>query len=260
MLRNIITIFDRCGINLYMKHLLFFWFVIESISLSAQKNNCTVVFHVRNADSTYFAYFQDEDRILYLDTLAEKTDSFSVYVPEPTGITMIVENDTSRRLEFYIYEGRLEIEIDAINTQLSRFVNSPFNQEYVMLRRKMDSIQSMVYTPEAIERIRHSGVFSPIRDSIRKIFDNHMDELDNQLYHEGFSHTGSFHTLLFINFWLQKALLKDEDTPFSKKQLKLLFDKLDTSLQKYPTYKKCIEMFQQKTDIRPKINQAIYKY
>jgi len=234
--------------------------LLSLCSVNAQKTNIKVVFHLKNADSSYYSYFMDEDKELYIDTVANEIDSFTVYFPEPKGITMVIENDTSKMLNFYAYSERLEMYIDATHIHQSKFINSPLNDEYIDSRRRADSIKNMVYTKEIRELLKKTNFSSTIKDSIRNIYNLHYNELNKQLYLENLSKPKSFHTLEYLNFWVQDLLLKKEKSLFTKKELNSLFKKLDKRIMKdYPTYKACKTMLKHKPEQKPSINEPLLK-
>ncbi|MFN8261503.1 MAG: hypothetical protein U0X41_11265 [Chitinophagales bacterium] len=239
-------------IKKYSFLLLFF-----SISIPAMCSNCNVVFHLKNVDSSYYAYFIDENKILYLDSVAGEIDSFSVNLLEPQTILLIIANDTSRMLNFFVYSGRLEIWIDAIHIKESRFINSVLNEELFDLRRKDDSISTLVYTTQINNLFK---TLSPLaRDSIEKIYQKHLENLYKTIYKNGFKKTSSFITLQYIEFWLESILQKGSAAIFTKRQLKRLFNKLDKTMKTYPTYKKCEALFKQEVSKRPSVNEPLMK-
>lgn len=238
-----------------IKNIIFLFIIAQSMNIMS--NECKVVFHLNNADSSYFAYFINDNKIIFADTQAVSKDSFSLSLLEPTSIFMIIENDTSRMLNFFVYPGRLELFIDASNPRASVFVNSALNQEYIDYKRRRDSISNMVYTSKILSIFNNLSFYD--KDSINKIYNNHIIHLNQEIYKEGFKKTSSFLILQYIESWLESTIRDGRAAMFSKKQLKTLFDKLDKNMCTYPTYQRCKTLFSLKSKKLPKINSPLIR-
>lgn len=187
--------------------------------------------------------------------MANDIASFSVSLYEPTSIVVIIENDTSKMLNFLIYPGRLELTIDAANPRQSKFFNSSLNEDATNFNRMRDSISNIVYTSKVMASFKNLTDNS--KDSIRELYDKYMIILDKKIYKEGFKNTSSFLTLQHIEFWLQEIRVNEKKGQFTKRQLKRLFNKLDKNMCAYPTYQRRKELFKLKEQTLPKINKPI---
>jgi hypothetical protein len=215
--------------------------------------NCKVVFSIKNStDDNYYAHFIDDNNVIYLDKIVDKIDSFYVNIKEPKNIIYMITNDTSKMTSFYIYPGRVYIDIDAKNVRNSTIYDSPLNDELFKYRIKHDSITNSIYTPFVIKLLKDKKEQN-LYDSIKVIYDKHLQQQYKKEYKEGFYNLKSFGTLNFIDFHLTYTKI------FTKKQLKKLFNKLDKSMKEYPTYQRCETMFKQKVPKRPVINEPLYK-
>ncbi len=228
--------------------------------LSTSKDfNCTVILHIKNADSSYYAYIFNEDKTFYFDSTFETIDSFSVKLKEPSLVTYIVKNDTTGYMTFYIQPGRMEMYIDASYPRGNTiFVNSPLNEELMQHRKQDDSVLTLVYTKEMIEKVKNTSIINPIRDSLNTEYKNQRDKLERYYYQQGFSHTKSFLTLIRLNFWLTNYLRLGNKSLFTKEELEILFKKIDKCMRNYPTYIECKKMLKQKPNSTPDINTPLF--
>jgi hypothetical protein len=186
-----------------VKKLTFIFLCITGSHIYAQKENATLILHLKNADPSYYAYAACKYGDLFFDSVANDVDTFSFYIPEPVLILFLVKNDTSKRFAYYLDIGKNEVYVDMADVRHPVFINSPINDELVQMRHTEDSIERTVFTPETIQTLKNAGPFSAFSDSVQKLIDKKIDELDRQKYLEAFHNTNSFLTLSFISFQLE---------------------------------------------------------
>jgi hypothetical protein len=168
---------------------------------------------------------------VYIETL-KPVNTIKREIGEPTKITIINANDTAALIKrdfkyifFYLEQGVNDITIDLDKSTIyseSSKLNNEYN-EFWQLKRKYDTI---------FDRISDNGNKNyPLRTNNNKI-DSVSHAYHREKYNKCLSFPKSFITLQFVlsltDGYLQGGI--------SRKEVVSLFNILDSSLFKYPTY------------------------
>ncbi|MCC6516114.1 MAG: hypothetical protein IT275_07130 [Chitinophagales bacterium] len=208
-----------------------------------------------NADTNTSFYIMSQDQLI-CEGNQKENDTFNVIIKEPLPCFYIANNDTSKVFVFWIGKGILSINIDA-NNITNTTINNPLNNEYYENKRKEDSVYNLVYSAEVLS---NPDFMLSKQDSLDAVLNHKNDKLYKQWYKkEAFKKTNSFLTLHYIKFHLKQYLLKQKSAAITKKQLWNLFKRIDAGMKDYPSYKRCVEMFSQKINKRPTINEPLMK-
>lgn len=211
--------------------LLFFACITKCFS-----EKCTITYHIRNYPNFKFIDFIGEGAgVIYFSDQKgiKKDDTFSVEILEPTSIVVATSHSDHNKVKsFWINDGNIDITIDSTGNIV--FKNSPLNDEYLLIKHFSDSMIQFLQ-PLWIEKYSNKSWSDYQHDSLTKAIDSINLITANHSYNIHLKNPKSFLALDFLRFYIAQEKLDQE-------KLKKLFNSLDTSLQKYPTYKNCIEV------------------
>lgn len=237
---------------------LFFLTLLFSYTAFSNEKTCTIVFHLKNADSSYYAHFTGDyindsigNEILYIDTVLTDLDSFEINLLEPIPILYMPNNDISKKFVFYAYPGRILIDIDIQYPRNSKVYNSSLNDEYFKNKKEDDSIDNLIFTPYILKKMKENYSIG-LEDSLQQSYKAQIKNIEITRYNTYIKRkNNSYLVLNFISHYLTDKSI------FSIRELKKLFKTLDANMQSYPTYISCKERLHRSKKSK-KINEPFF--
>ena len=249
------TIFSK---KFYGVEKFIYLFLFNVCFILSKGANTTIVFHLNNADSSYYAHFTGDyindsigNEILYIDTVLTDLDSFEINLLEPIPILYMPNNDISKKFVFYSYPGRILIDIDIQNPRNSKVYNSSLNDEYLKNKKEDDSINNLVFTPYILKKMKENYSIG-LEDSLQQSYNAQIKNIAKTRYNTYIKRTNNSYLVLnFISHYLTDKSI------FSIRKLKKLFNTLDTNMESYPTYISCKERLHRSKKSK-KINEPFF--
>lgn len=213
-----------------MKKILLLLLIFLTIKSYAQSINSInkIIVHSKHIKSCYFEFNDSTYDI-------KRINQLNIFLNEPLRI-LIKNSKNNNYLFFYIEEGNHIIDINLdnkiVSSKTSIIVQE--NNEVLTIKKYYDSLSF------PIEITMRNTTNTGIEDSNRIVFDN-----IRKLYHKAYynwcvKHPKSFISLRFLMF-LSNDIFVHSSVGITKEEINFLFNSLDASLYKYPSYQECLK-------------------
>lgn len=210
----------------------YFAFLVVFICLQNRLTSSTLRYKITSSPN--FKSIEFLSNGLVNESFKTLTGKFEYFINEPTKIGLRLNDESTYR---YIWLENKAIELTVSNNLKNvNFKNSTLNDDYIHYQKLIDS-----FTINSDElRIKLLAINSSEKLYEYKVNEIIEDSLNTMLYNWCLNHTNSFICFDFIEYQLQESHI-------DKSKLRQLFSVLDTSLYKYPSYKKYKELLRKST-------------